>query len=440
MRSFGAHNLDRTYGMYDPFYKDLCKETDDELDDEFDEELDDELNEIFDDEFDEEYLFELDDEYEDVADSLQSELDDLEDALVQQITDEVSSEMGEVDEEFLGLIANVATPLIGKAIGGIGRLIARKRARRRRKQTTNEFEADALVGDVQEELAALRSTLMPEIAAELEVAFEGEMDDEFLPILAAATPLIGSAIRGIGQLFRRRRKKHRSHTPQREIGFRRSPGLYAMPRRPVRWGASKYRPYTNMTAARRRIARHRGQQFVGQRNASATRRWTRRAHLRPSRNYPGYRDLFRPHHRPWPPKKRPIFGQPYPPLSVAVNLNTAQMIERYGQDIISWVRPQIVELVKEALKGLGYSPTESAMSQVAPLVTNTTGDDVQDELAASKALRRIENSAVKKAAQIKAAWARSGRPISFKRAADRAVARVVAQRAPLLLRAAHSAA
>ena len=65
----------------------------------------------------------------------------------------------------------------------------------------DEFEDEFdMVGEVQDELMEMEETLLPEPAEEIEAEFEGEMEEEFLPILAAAAPLIGRAIKGIGSL------------------------------------------------------------------------------------------------------------------------------------------------------------------------------------------------------------------------------------------------
>jgi len=97
-------------------------------------------------------------------------------------------------------------------------------------------------------------------------------------------------------------------------------------------------------------------------------------------------------------------------------------------------------MVKDALRTLGYSPNESPMSQVAPMVTEPTGDETQDEIRAAKAIKRIEKAAVKKAAQIKASAQKQGIRMPMKTAVKKAVAKVVAAKAPRLLKAAKRAA
>lgn len=97
-------------------------------------------------------------------------------------------------------------------------------------------------------------------------------------------------------------------------------------------------------------------------------------------------------------------------------------------------------LVKDALRGMGYVDNRSPLARVAPMVTHSTGNYMQDEIKTAKALKRIEKAAVKKAVSIKASAARKGIPMPFKTAVKKALNNVVSTRAPKLLRAAKRAA
>jgi hypothetical protein len=97
-------------------------------------------------------------------------------------------------------------------------------------------------------------------------------------------------------------------------------------------------------------------------------------------------------------------------------------------------------MVRDALKTMGYTPGQSALSQVAPAVTSPTGNDTQDEIKASRALKRIEKAAIKKAAAIKFRAIKKGVHMPLSTAAKKAVTKVVAAKAPRLLTAARRAA
>lgn len=105
-----------------------------------------------------------------------------------------------------------------------------------------------------------------------------------------------------------------------------------------------------------------------------------------------------------------------------------------------WVRPQLVDLVKQAIRQIGYVNGERALLTVAPLVSQQTGSDVADEINALKAIKRIEKAAIKKAAKIGRRAAIAGVPISPKRAAKKAVVTVLRIKAPGLLKVAGRAA
>jgi hypothetical protein len=116
------------------------------------------------------------------------------------------------------------------------------------------------------------------------------------------------------------------------------------------------------------------------------------------------------------------------------------VVRQYGPRIVLWVRPRLADMVRRAIKRIGYTDGRSAMVRVAPLVVRSYGNEIQDEIKAAKALRNIEKAAVKKTAQIKALATKKGMPVSLAKIAKKVLERVVSKKAPRLLRAAKKAA